>query len=262
MIYKIDPYKMTSKSAKVLSRALGAQRLLKVNSKFNQKLRHKVINWGNSVTHQGVFKYACNQPEAVSIASCKLRTFCQLSLSEVPTPEWTTRKDVVKQWLSEGYKVYCRHKLRANSGKGITIIQAQQVSEDTTCYPEIPDAPLYTKGLTEWSECRIHMDKNGLLIDWQQKRKRSGSEVSIEEVRNHGNDYVFCRHVDPPPPIAFDVARQAVNALGLDFGAVDVAVISPSEAVVFEVNSAPGLTGTTIDNYVSYFKNGEDHVRV
>ena len=262
MIFKVDPYKMTSKSARVLSRALGGKRLMKNNSRFNQKPRHSVINWGNSVSHPRVSSYAYNQPEAVSIASCKLRTFCQLSVDEVPTPDWTTRKDVVKQWLSEGYKVYCRHQLRANSGKGITIIEAQQVNDTTTCYPEIPDAPLYTKGLKEWSECRIHIDRYGNMIDWQQKRKRNASDNNVEEVRNHGNDYVFCRHVDKPLPVAFDVARQAVNSLGLDFGAVDVAVISPSEAVVFEVNSAPGLTGTTIDNYVSYFKNGANHERV
>jgi glutathione synthase/RimK-type ligase-like ATP-grasp enzyme len=43
-------------------------------------------------------------------------------------------------------------------------------------------------------------------------------------------------------------------ASGLDFGAVDVIWNERQQrAYVLEINSAPGLEGTTIDDYVRYF---------
>ena len=59
---------------------------------------------------------------------------------------------------------------------------------------------------------------------------------------------------------------MAINACQLDFGAIDMAYVynehsGEHEAYVIEVNSAPGLEGTTLHNYVSYFQNGENHER-
>ena len=52
-----------------------------------------------------------------------------------------------------------------------------------------------------------------------------------------------------------DVTKQAllaVDGLGLDFGAVDVGWNQHyQEATVYEVNTAPGLTGTTLDKYTN-----------
>jgi len=49
---------------------------------------------------------------------------------------------------------------------------------------------------------------------------------------------------------------NAVNALGLDFGAVDIVYNNPERlATVIEVNSAPGMEAgsTTLFNYVKAF---------
>jgi hypothetical protein len=46
-----------------------------------------------------------------------------------------------------------------------------------------------------------------------------------------------------------NTARRAVEALGLDFGAVDLAVRANGDIVVWEVNTAPGLEGGTIAAY-------------
>lgn len=46
-----------------------------------------------------------------------------------------------------------------------------------------------------------------------------------------------------------DAARDAVKALGLDFGAVDVAQRVGGGAVVWEVNKAPGLEGGSLKKY-------------
>jgi hypothetical protein len=47
-----------------------------------------------------------------------------------------------------------------------------------------------------------------------------------------------------------DLAKRAVAALGLDFGAVDIGVVKNGTAAVIEVNTAPGLEGSTVEAYV------------
>ena len=46
-----------------------------------------------------------------------------------------------------------------------------------------------------------------------------------------------------------DLAHQAVKAMGLDFGAVDIGERADGSLVVLEVNRAPGLEGGTVDAY-------------
>ena len=50
------------------------------------------------------------------------------------------------------------------------------------------------------------------------------------------------------------VAKAATAALGLDFGAVDVAERPDGTVFVLEVNRAPGLEGNTIQTYAHYIK--------
>lgn len=59
--------------------------------------------------------------------------------------------------------------------------------------------------------------------------------------RNHGNGYAFelMRAADIPRG-AVDKAAASVEALGLDFGAVDIIESTTPEYVVLEVNTAPG----------------------
>jgi hypothetical protein len=51
-----------------------------------------------------------------------------------------------------------------------------------------------------------------------------------------------------------DLAHQAVKALGLDFGAVDIGERADGSLVVLEVNRAPGLEGGTIDAYAKHIE--------
>ena len=46
-----------------------------------------------------------------------------------------------------------------------------------------------------------------------------------------------------------EIAKRAVAALGLDFGAVDVATTVEDRVIVLECNRAPGLEGNTVEAY-------------
>lgn len=51
-----------------------------------------------------------------------------------------------------------------------------------------------------------------------------------------------------------DAAKQAVAALEYDFGAVDLGITERGEALVFEVNTAPGMEGNTLAVYAAKLK--------
>lgn len=48
-----------------------------------------------------------------------------------------------------------------------------------------------------------------------------------------------------------EIARNAVKALGLDFGAVDIGVRADGSLIVLEVNRAPGIEGGTVNAYAA-----------
>jgi len=86
--------------------------------------------------------------------------------------------------------------------------------------------------------------------------KRKKREIDNEEVdyqvRNHANGWVYCRDNINPDSSVISNSLDAVAALGLDFGAVDVIWNEHHQkAWVLEVNTAPGLEGTTLTKYVS-----------
>ena len=76
-------------------------------------------------------------------------------------------------------------------------------------------------------------------------------------VKNHDNGWIFTYPADKDDPIltiARRAGKQAVAALGLQFGAADVMVsVDDDKAYVLEVNSAPCLTdeqANTVEKYV------------
>jgi hypothetical protein len=239
-----------SNGAKALRLALGSNvKLIKChnsNYRHNQR-RHFVINWGaSSVGH----RVDLNQPEAVAKASNKLDTFrclfrCLESTYSLCNIEYTTSKDVASSWNT---KVFVRHKLSASSGDGIQICQAGDA---------LPDAPLYTKAVEGGSEYRIHASKDGELSFIQQKKKRRG--LPKADIKNLENGYVFVVHdIDASEDdisLLKRVGKEAVTALGLDFGAIDC-ILKDGKVYILEVNTAPGLDGeSTLEAYKRYIKS-------
>jgi glutathione synthase/RimK-type ligase-like ATP-grasp enzyme len=118
---------------------------------------------------------------------------------------------------------------------------------------DVPDAPLYTKYEKRKREYRVHVWGNEVL-DVTEKRKRRGVDAD-SRIRSWDNGWVFCREDVNYPPHVASVAVDAVHALGLDFGAVDVGYnVLKERAFVFEVNTAPGLEGTTLEKFANKIK--------
>ena len=133
--------------------------------------------------------------------------------------------------------------MTSSGGRGIVV----------TSPSTIVDASLYTKAASISKEYRIHI-WNGEVLDFIQKKKRRGGEAS-SDIRNHDNGWVFAREGVTVTEALVSAAKLAVSSLGLYFGAVDIGEAEDGSPYVFEVNTAPGLTGTTLKRYVEAIKN-------
>lgn len=235
----VYPYRSGSKSARRLAEALGAKRIKLLNSKFKESPSKVVLNWGSSSC-----PYEClNDSSAVSVASDKLLSLKQLSLSGVSVPEWTTDRQIASGWITEGHTVVCRGKLNGSSGEGITLVS------DPLC--ELPFVPLYTKYTKKKDEYRVHVF-DGRVIDVQRKmRKKDIPDNEVDwKVRNLAGGFIFGREGVDPSDKVLETSVSAVNSLGLLFGAVDIGDHTEEGSRVYEVNTAPGLEGSTVDSYV------------
>ena len=238
MSLKIFPYKSGSVSAKRLARTLG---VLRVSSSYNARRNDVIINWGNSTPpHFRWMEQDLNKPQAIALASNKLHTFSELICKGFnDLPKFTTEIDDAEDWINNGYTVYCRTILRGHSGNGIVIANALN---------QLVNAPLYTVKTKHKHEYRVHVFKDKIL-DVQMKRKRNGS-LGGSGIRNYNNGWVYARAEIAPPEELLSSSIQAVKLLGLDFGAVDIGHrLIDNKFFVFEVNTAPGLEGTTLDKY-------------
>lgn len=72
-------------------------------------------------------------------------------------------------------------------------------------------------------------------------------------IRSNTRGWCFAQK-DGCPNEVINQAKKAVKALGLYFGAVDAVVSDSGEVFVLEVNSGPGLEGTTLEAYVKEIK--------
>ena len=247
------PYKMGSQGCKELARRLGALRVYP-DGNYLHRATHLVINWGNSIAPRWNVLYynMVNRPDKVGIASNKLHCLAVLHEHLVPAVEYTTDVREAMDWVTTGSVVYARKILNGSEGRGIVVVQPQPE-------PIMPTAPLYTKRPKVRAEYRIHV-VNNKVIDAVQKKKMTTEKMEAEGftydkyVKNHRNGWVFARDGIDIPQEVKDVAVQALMALSLDFGAVDIIYTPTGEALVLEVNTAPGLEGTTLERYTVAFK--------
>lgn len=235
------PYKMGSESCRELARSLNAKTNVKIlrvrpNGRYRPRTNDAIINWGNS--HEPGWRYTdiINRPRAVSVAANKLLTLEALrniGASHVP---FTRERSVAVEWPM----VVERHTLTGHSGAGIII-------NPNTAFS---NAPLYTKLLTPSHEYRVHVFK-GTVIDYTKKMKRTEdglvSRMEDEYVKNRAGGWEYLRDVEPRESVK-ELAIAAVEALGLDFGAVDI-IRHKRKNYVLEVGTAPGLSPRGLEAY-------------
>ena len=262
---KIYPYKIQSESAKTLRDALrvGATIpfneytvwLIKSESELARERTSIVVNWGNSNSPNN-WEWTSrdlNNPSAVARATNKLASFRALEHNGISVPDWTDDYEVARDWIDNGKTVVIRHFLNSHSGRGIQILDNDTYLDSGE---DLPDAPLYVLYKKKRSEYRIHVFNNTVIDIQEKRRERAFDRNDVQaKVRSRANGWVFCRDNINVSDSAFDLAKQAVQVLDLDFGAVDIIYNEREDMYyVLEVNTAVGLEGSTVSIYANAIK--------
>lgn len=251
MKIRIYPYRVGSQGANLLRdtfQSLGFDAKLlrrEGRSRFVPRPDDLIINWGSTNDLDfGENATILNNPEAIRAATSKLLTFRRLEDAEVPHVTYTTETSVARGWYDQGHGVYARTLDRGRSGRGIIFIAPNSIDHPS----EWIDAPLYTKQAVG-REYRVHVI-GGKVVRVQKRYK----ETDDNPIRSHDNGYTFITGGFKRPKGLKKIAVNAVSALGLDFGAVDVVNAMGTNGErrprVLEVNTAVGLEGTTVEDYV------------
>lgn len=287
-MFRIYPYKIGSASVRKLKAQLGGLLIRLEGSRYRPRKEHVIINWGNSrrpdwMTAE-VDPLVLNKPESVKIATDKLKTLEELNDAGVSCVDFTDDINDARNWLAAGDKVFARATLTGHSGEGITVHEptgdqgflariaarlkdrgfdnlgniVQDEADDIV--DDLPNVPLYTRGVSNSGEYRVHVVKNNVIL-YQKKSRRVNEDGEVEtaegadaDVRNLASNWVYrtgnLRRLERVENLAID----AIKAVGLDFGAVDIIMDNNGDVYVLEVNSAPGLGNTdTLEAYTDAF---------
>lgn len=232
-------YSRTSESARLLADYLEGR-----FTYYGTDLTHNevLINWGAGMSDVSWQEGWLNKPQAIRRAVDKLLTFKFLEDHGVSHPIWTHDPDRVRQWLQIGKIVLARQTASGTGGEGISILNNPR--------QPIPTAEFYSQHIEHDDEYRIHVFQ-GQIINIGKKFAYSDDANSL--VRNWGS-WRF-NNPDSAPFTCIRAGVDAVNALSLDFGAVDIGYKRNQEqAYVFEVNTAPGTGHNTITRYAAAFR--------
>jgi hypothetical protein len=249
-------YNESSEGAKQLAQTLGIKRIKHTNSSFKGGPQHTIINWGSSKCPD-TFRLSkiINYFTEVALVADKLNYFRIINDNESHPriPPWTVDLTVAAEWVTKGSTVCCRTILNGHSANGLVL---------ATSLDELVQAPLYTRYIKKKDEYRVHITF-GEVIDVQRKALRStddnGEPVDKSQVdfriRNLANGFIYVRHNFDTPEDVLIQAVRAYKVSGLHFGAVDVIYNEAEDkAYVLEINTAPGLCGSTVQSYANAFK--------
>ena len=286
-LYKGD---RPSDGGRALIEALQGVQLRSSGSAYRGGRSKAFINWGctNSEAARlyNLSTLRLNDPMAIAAATNKLIALGRLAETGVPHVPFWTQENIQQAYaaVDNGARVYARTQLTGHSGAGIRLI----MSERDPQWAEAANNPfgrwtvnseggtresletfrqafsrcqLFTQGITgQRYEWRVHVFRDRPILT-QLKLRREGfrdTDNYTSLVRNHGTGWVYSVNFDRnhyATESVEELAIQAINALGLDFGAVDIIQkrTSGSPAYVLEVNTAPGLEegGSSLPAYAN-----------
>lgn len=253
--FKILPYKMNSKGSKVLAESLECKRLNVNRNTYRGYSNDIVINWGSQRWLDGLSRvdHILNNPRCIKNASNKLLAFELFKEHDIPTVDYTSSVEQVREWIDEGSVVFQRTTATGHSGNNIVVATNQ---DDV-----LEGCPLYTKNFNKTREYRLHIFKDKLVCIQQKRLKASENREHEpdEYIWSHDKGQrIFVRHsveiTDEMLEEVKTISVGAVEALSLDFGAVDIVWNEEEGFKVLEVNTGIGLVGSTIDDWKNTFK--------
>lgn len=181
-----------------------------------------------------------NSQNALNNNADKFAAMQQLDAAGVPVPEYAEDREDFGDVID--YPILGREESHAR-GEDINLILQWRDAYLT-------ENDFFVQYKPTELEYRMHV-VNGEVIHVHEKRKQSDAD-NHPFIRNSETGYIFVEPRESPPPD--QLAIDAVGALSLDFGAVDI--IREEETgdhYVLEVNSAPSLDEANLERYGDAF---------
>jgi hypothetical protein len=171
----------------------------------------------------------------------KIEQLQRFTAAGVSCPSYCTTPEGVAGLSSK--TVFARTLINSTNGRGIVEFERGEAA---------PRAPLYTAYIPKKKEFRLHVFGDRVIDIQEKRKKREFNNDRDTRVRNVSNGYVYCRDDVQIPEDVAALARNAVSACGYQYGAVDIIWNEKqNKYYVLEVNSRPGLMGTTLDKYAN-----------
>ncbi len=233
-------YNRNSKTGRALMRVLNDE--INMEPYTGEPRDYTLIRWGDA----GAVRYKpsrlLNSKQGVANASNKFRSLEMMYNAGVNVPPHSTNKRDLNGTILG----------RRNRHRGGTDIDVNGTGD------------FYTRYLPATNEYRVHVF-NSRIIGVQEKVLQDGfTDNNDVKIRNHDMGYRFVlRNIDNTNATLKSISRNAVESLGLDFGAVDVILGDDGSYYVLEVNTAPGLEATMFNHYAQElidFVNNEQEV--
>lgn len=196
-----------------------------------------LLRWGSrSSVRYAPAEGPINSRSALNNNADKYQALELLDSAGVPVPNYARSIDDLE------YPMLGRSESHAR-GEDINLILQQR--DDF-----LTENDFYTEYIPTYLEYRMHV-VDGEVVKVHEKRKRHEAE-NHPYIRNSETGWVFVNPRETPPPD--EMAVDAVGALGLDFGAVDVVrEENTGDHYVLEVNSAPSLDEANMERYGDAF---------
>ena len=220
---------------RLVSKKLGSNSLKALAQGLSTKLGYHVFR----------AKHPKPNRENLVYGDCKDKLFQYewFRATEVPALSFTTSVKECEQWLKEGQTVFARTLTRASEGKGIVVLEGEQV-------PVVP-ARVYTLYRKKKKEFRVHIFKDRVVHVLEKRKKKEFNGEVNTKIRNTANGYVFCSENVVEPEGIRELALKAAKVTNSDFKGVDIGFNEKlNELFVIEVNSCPGIEGSNINRYI------------
>lgn len=261
----IYAYKQTSRSAQKLQRFLDEEDIDTVlvypGKKYRPRDSDLILGWGagewpvwgDTVINNEV--RWLNPSNVVMRSVNKIDTFRALRQLRVPIPEITSHSHVAQTWLDSGHCVLARTEVEGRDGSGLVVMTSprQLVSAELYTLYEEKDAEFRVHvwgGVAFWGQIRVPIE------DTENKYYRPSPDRRIRTSSNGWTLNVYNRDM---PAICKLTATEAIRALGLNFGAVDIGwkrgrANSMERVTVYETNTCPELSDRTCAAYVEQIR--------
>lgn len=204
-----------------------------------------LIRWGSSKL-VGKPVHIINNAKSIDLASNKLAALKALKAADISVPKVMETEAAVEL---DDFPVLGR-KVHHVGGNDIVLCMQKY---DLPLSKEA-GAKYWTKYIPTAIEYRVHVFKD-TVIKTSQKVLQDKHLAKDPFIRNFDEGYVFKVSTTKLPNSVKGMCIDAVDALGLTFGAVDVVLSDKGKHYILEVNTAPGLqTDSSLEAYVEKFK--------